>query len=72
MPGPIRGKISDPSKIRHSNHKQEIRWKKGGLGKHFGGSIICSYKDISLTIIEQVDEGNRLVLAKREKFWEHQ
>ena len=66
------GKSVTPFKIRHSNHKQEIRWKKGGLGKHFGGSRICSYKDISLTIIEQVEDGNRLLLVKREKFWQHQ
>ena len=59
-------------KLRHSNHKQEIEWKKGGLGKHFGGSRACSYKDISLTIIEQVELGNRALLSKRKKFWQHQ
>ena len=32
------GKSVTPFKLRHSNHKQEIKWKKGGMGKHFGGS----------------------------------
>ena len=66
------GKSVTPFKLRHSNHKQEIKWKKGGLGKHFVGSRACSYKDISLTIIEQVELGNRALLSKREKFWQHQ
>ena len=66
------GKSVTKFKIRHSNHKQEIKWKKGGLGKHFGGSRACTYKDASFTIIEQVEIGNRALLAKREKHWQHQ
>jgi hypothetical protein len=66
------GKSETTFKKRHSNHKQEIKWKKGGLGKHFGGSRACSYKDISVTIIEQVEVGNKKLLSKREKYWQHQ
>ena len=66
------GKSVTPFKIRHSNHKQEIRLKKGGLGKHFGGNRACNYSDVSITIIEQVEVGNRTLLAKREQFWQHQ
>ena len=66
------GKSVTKFKIRHSNHKQEIKHKKGGLGKHFGGSRACTYKDASFTIIEQVEIGNRALLAKREKHWQHQ
>ena len=66
------GKSVTTFKIRHSNHKQEIRWKKGGLGKHFGGDRLCSYSDISFTLIEQVERGNRKMLSNREVWWQHQ
>ena len=66
------GKSVTPFKIRHSNHKQEIKWKKGGLGKHFGGNRACNYSNVSITIIEQVEHGNRAMLAKREQYWQHQ
>ena len=66
------GKAETSFKKRHSNHKQEIRWKKGGLGKHFGGNRACNYKDISFTIIEQVEIGNKALLSNREKYWQHQ
>ena len=66
------GKSVTPFKKRHSNHKQEIKGKRGGLGQHFGGDRTCSYSDITFTIIEQVEEGNRNLLAKRELFWQHQ
>ena len=66
------GKSVTTFKVRHSNHKQEIKHKKGGIGKHFGGDRICSYKDISFTLIEQVEVGNRKLLAQREVFWQHQ
>ena len=42
-------------KKRHSNHKCEIRTKKGGLGQHYGGQRQCSY--VSITLIEQVEQG---------------
>ena len=66
------GKSQTSFKKRHSNHKQEIRWEKGGLGKHFGGSRACSYKDISFTLIEQVEIGNKALLSRREIYWQHQ
>ena len=66
------GKSETSFKKRHSNHKQEIRWQKGGLGKHFGGSRACGYKDISFTLIEQVEVGKKALLAKRETYWQHQ
>ena len=68
----IVGKAETTFKKRQSNHKQEIRWKKGGLGKHFGGNRACNYKDISFTIIEQVEIGNKALLSNREKYWQHQ
>ena len=32
----------------------------------------CSYVDFSVVIIEQVELGNRALLAKREQYWQHQ
>ena len=66
------GKSVTPFKRRHSNHKQEIRKKLGGLGQHYGGDRACSYADVSITIIEQFELGNRAHLAKREQYWQHQ
>ena len=66
------GKSVTAFKTRHSNHKQEIKHKKGGLGKHYGGSRACRYKDIQITLIEQVDSGNRDLLSKREVGWQYQ
>ena len=58
--------------ISHSNHKQEVKKKIGGLGQHYGGDRACSYQDISIVLIEQVEQGNRTLLAKRERFWQNQ
>ena len=66
------GKSVTPFKKRHSNHKQEVKKKLGGLGQHYGGARACSYKDMSIVLIEQVELGNRPLLAKREQFWQHQ
>ena len=66
------GKSETSFKVRHSNHKQEIKHKKGGLGKHFGGGRICSYKDVIFTLIEKVEEGKRDLLSRREQWWQHQ
>ena len=63
------GKSKTPFKIRHSNHKQEIKKKVGGLGHHYGGSGGCGYGNISIMIIEEV---KFKFLAKRETFWQHQ
>ena len=32
----------------------------------------CSYVDFSVVIIEQVELGNRALLAKRGQYWQHQ
>ena len=66
------GKSKTPFKIRHSNHKQEIKKKIGGLGHHYGGSGGCGYANFSVTIIEKVKLETMDFLAKRETFWQHQ
>ena len=66
------GKSTTTFRKRHSNHKQEIKHKKGGLGKHFGGDRICSYENISFTLIEKVEVGNQALLCRREQWWQHQ
>ena len=59
-------------KIRHSNHKQEIKKQVGGLGHHYGGRGGCGYENLSLTLIEQVEEKTMDGLASRELYWQHQ
>jgi hypothetical protein len=66
------GKSVTPFKKRHSNHKQEVKKKIGGLGQHYGGSRVCGYEDMSIVLIEQVELGNNALLAKREQYWQHQ
>jgi hypothetical protein len=66
------GKSKTVFKLRHSNHKQEIKNKIGGLGHHYGGSSTCSYQDLSITIIEQVEFKTFEYLAERELYWQHQ
>ena len=66
------GKSKTIFKLRHSNHKQEIKNQRGGLGHHYGGSGQCGYQDISITLIEQVEEKTPEFLAERELFWQHQ
>ena len=65
------GKSQTPFKARHSNHKREIKSKVGGLGQHYGGRG-CQYENISIQIIEQVEQGNIEELKKREVFWQNQ
>ena len=66
------GKSKTPFKIRHSNHKQEIKKDKGGLGHHYGSKGVCNYSDVSVTLIEQVKHKNLEFLANRETWWQHQ
>ena len=66
------GKSKTPLRLRHSNHKQEIKKVIGGLGHHYGGAGGCGYENFSLTIIEQVKEKNLNFLAERELYWQHQ
>ena len=46
------GKSKTVMKVRHSNHKQEIKNVVGGLGHHYGGAGVCGYNNLTLTIIE--------------------
>ena len=52
------GKSTTKFKVRHSNHKQEVKRNYGGLGHHYGGVNGCGYDQISIQIIEQVEVGN--------------
>ena len=66
------GKSVTSFKKRHSNHCQEIKHGRGGLGQHYGPPGRCSKENISIILIEQVEIGDRIGLAKREQFWQHQ
>ena len=65
------GKSQTPFKQRHSNHKQEIKKKVGGLGQHYGGDG-CGYPNISIQIIEQVEVGDIKTLENQEIYWLNQ
>ena len=65
------GKSTTPFKKRHSNHKREIKNIIGGLGHHYGGDG-CGYANISIQLIERVEEGNQQALVEREIFWQNQ
>ena len=66
------GKSQTSFKIRHSNHKQEIKHGRGGLGQHYGPKGRCKYTDISFTLMEKIEEGEKKKLAMREQYWQHQ
>ena len=66
------GKSKTKFKLRHSNHKQEIKKKIGGLGHHYGDGGACNYTHLSIQLIEQVKNHNLDFLAHRELFWQHQ
>ena len=59
-------------KTRHSNHKQEIKKRTGGLGQHYGGPAGCGYQNLSLQIIDQVELGDKEALANLEVYWQNQ
>ena len=65
------GKSTTIFKKRHSNHKQEIKREYGGLGHHYGGKG-CGYENLSMQIIDQVDQGNQAALARQEVSWQNQ
>ena len=65
-----RKKSQTPFKTRHSNHKQEISKKIGGLGKHYGGDG-CGYKNLKIQIIDQVEVGNYKALEEAEVYWQN-
>lgn len=66
------GKSKTPFKKRHSNHKQEVREKIGGLGHHYGSGGPCNYEHMQIQLIEQVEKKNLESLAERELYWQHQ
>ena len=55
------GKSKTKFKVRHSNHKQEI---KNQLG--------CGYQNFSVILIERIVHKNLDFLAEREVFWQNQ
>ena len=59
------GKSVTTFKKRHSNHKCEIKTKKGGLGQHYGGQRQCSYADLSITLIG-IGGGGKQKVASRQ------
>ena len=65
------GKSQTALKVRHSNHKQEIKKKTGGLGQHYGGKG-CGYESVSIQIIDQVKIGDNLALENQEIYWQNQ
>ena len=66
------GKSQTPFKSRHSRHKYEIKNKIGGLGHHYGGQRQCKYDNLTVQIIDQVPNGEKIKLAQKETFWQHQ
>ena len=66
------GKSTTPFKKRHSNHKQEIKKKYGGLRHHYGGDGGWGYQNFSVQIIDQVEKGDTVALADKEVFWQNQ
>ena len=65
------GKSQTPFKKRHSNHKQEIKKKIGGLGNHYGGEG-CGYQNLKIQIIDKVKEGDCKALEEAEVYWQNQ
>ena len=66
------GKSKTKFKVRHSNHKQEVKNQIGGLGHHYGGQTGCGYQNFSVILIERVQHQNLDFLAEREVFWQNQ
>ena len=66
------GKSTTVFKLRHSNHKQEIKNQRGGLGHHYRGHNGCGYGNFSVILIEQVKFKTIDFLAERKVFWQNQ
>ena len=66
------GKSKTKFKLRHSNHKQEIKKCYGGLGHHYGGDDGCGYENLTIMLIEKIQDSKCDTLADRETFWQHQ
>ena len=65
------GKATTQFKVRHSNHRQEIKNRIGGLGNHYGGDG-CGYENLRIQIIDQVEIGDKIALAEAEIYWQNQ
>ena len=65
------GKATTEFRVRHSNHRQEIKNKIGGLGNHYGGGG-CGYENLKIQIIDQVEIGDKKALAEAEVYWQNQ
>ena len=50
------GKSIQEFKRRHSGHKQEIKNSYGGLGQHYDRVRGCGYVNVSIILIEKLDE----------------
>ena len=66
------GKSKTKFKLRHSNHKQEVNNQIWGLGPHYGGVGGCGYNNMSIQLIEQIEQKNMKNLASREQYWQNQ
>ena len=66
------GKRKTMFKLGHSDHTQEIKRWVGGLDHHYGGSGHCTYQDLSITLIEHVEDKSFEFLAQRELYWHQQ
>ena len=64
------GKSKNKFKLRHSNHKREIKTKMGGLGHHYGGDTGCGYKNFSVILIEKIQKYG--LLSREEVYWQNQ
>ena len=66
------GKSETPFKVRHSNHKREIKTNIGGLGEHFHNSECKFERNYQVTLIDSVKSGDKIALKKKENYWMHQ
>ena len=64
------GKSKTIFKVRHSNHKQEVKREYGGLGEHYAGRG-CGYQNLRIKIIDQVEERTLEALAEAEIYWQN-
>ena len=60
------GKSETPFKVRHSNHKREIKTNIGGLGEHFHNSECKFERNYQVTLIDSVKSGDKVALKKLE------
>ena len=59
-------------KVRHSNHKREVKNNHGGLGQHFFNSD-CKFEDhYRVTLIDGVKIGEKAKLKEKKDFWINQ